>query len=54
MYRRPPGTAEGTTPGMEEVEPRREQRPRAMQAATGSLPFRSICTSVYVRAIAGT
>jgi hypothetical protein len=37
---------------MEEVEPRREQRPRAMQAATGSLPFRGICTSVYVRAIA--
>jgi hypothetical protein len=50
--KRPPGMAEGTTPWTEEVEPRREQRPRAMQAATGSLPFRGICTSVYVRAIA--
>lgn len=29
--RRPPGMAEGTTPWMEEVEPRRERRPRAMQ-----------------------
>ena len=25
--------SEGTTPGTEEVEPRREQRPRAMQEA---------------------
>jgi hypothetical protein len=30
---RPPGMAEGMTPGMEEVEPRREQRPRATQGA---------------------
>jgi hypothetical protein len=51
--RRPPGMAGGTTPRMEEVGRRREQTPRAVQAASGFLPSRGIRTSVCIRAVAG-
>jgi hypothetical protein len=41
--------AEGTTPGMEEVEPRLEQRPRATQGRSGLLPSRGITPSMEGR-----